>query len=49
MHGYLLVLCGAAGVLVALENMIWGILHEFRKLDEVLLQEYDAERYLELM
>lgn len=48
-NGYLLGLCGVAGVLVSLGNMMWGILHEFSKLDRILLQECDAERYLELM
>ncbi len=47
--GYLLCFCAAAGGLAGIGNIVRGILDQFRKLDQVLLQECDAKQYLELM
>lgn len=47
--GYLLCFCAAAGGFAGIANIVCGILNQFRKLDQVLLQECDAKRYLELM
>lgn len=47
--GYLLCLCGVAGCLAGIGNMLWSVLRPFRELDQVLLQHCDAKDYLEQM
>lgn len=48
-HGYLLIICGIFGILVGIGSSIYQILHDFRQLDSILLEECDTKKYLGIM
>ncbi len=48
-HGYLLLLCGIAGLVAGIGSAICSITNDYRVLDRILLQECDVKKYLELM
>ncbi len=48
-HGYLLLLCGIAGLAACIGSVIYRITNDYRVLDRILLQECDVKKYLELM
>lgn len=48
-HGYLLLLCGIIGLAAGIGSVIYRVMNDYRALDRILLEECDAEKYLELM
>ena len=46
---YLLWVCAVVGVLVVVGNTVCSILRPFHRIDQILLRECDARRYLEMM
>ncbi len=48
-HGYLLLLCGIAGLVTGIGSAICRIINDYSVLDRILLQECDVKKYLELM
>lgn len=48
-HGYLLILCAAMGLVVAMAAAVLGIKKDFKEIDNILLKECNTEKYLRIM
>lgn len=47
-HGYLLLFCGIIGLAAGIGSVIYRVMNDYRALDRILLEECDAEKYLEV-